>query len=1167
MRKRRILASILAVALVLSLGGVNISAATGSPMADAAEVSVPEGYIEHDYLKLYAFLETADADGVKNGKKLNENYDPADPTTWGTTVEDDEEGQSTITWMEWTIGEGEDEVTVRSLMIFNAPAADLCGQLDLSGCEDLRELYVQNNALTQVNLSDTGIQKLDCSGNQLTELNLSGCRRLMHLYCGDNQLTALELADCRQLSIVDCSENQLTALDLKATAALTELNCENNRLTTLGIYALAYPIRVDCSGNQLTNLDTSMMQFTQDLDCSDNLLTKLNMGNCSMLKNFSCLGNKLERLVFSQSGIYHVWGLYADEGGYVGYVMEQDEDGNATYAVVATPAEGNVFQGWYRGDNTLITKDPTIDVTRIDPVDAIDYYAQFTEGGGGDEEVEVPKGYNVNDYLKLRAFLEQADGAGVKNGFKLNENYDPDDVTTWGVYDEETPWWNSITWKDVNGEIRPTGIAFDDSDLSGKLDLSDCAALESITCNYNNLTELIVNGATSLSFFECQSNQLTSLDVSGCPRLNNLSCQGNQLTSLNVSGCSNLSLLFCSSNRLTSLDLSKNGRIVQLFVDRNQLTSLDVSNLRQLSVLNCMDNQLQSLDVRYCTVLGTLYSSRNPLGKLDVSRNLNLRTLCCADNGLTELDVTNHPELMMLMCDGNQLTELDLTRNTKLSTLDCSRNPLGKIDVTHLENLQNFFCNKAELTELDISNNSYLKYLDCEGNQFTSLDLSNNTILLRLYCGNNQLTSLDLSNNTGLNRLRCNENPLHEIDVTPILTLWELDVRDTYITSLDLSTNLALFGVSIDPVLKELDLTATEDIPVNLLAAVGNGFVGITSTEDSESGWSHVLTAAAGEGAKFTGWYSDKECTKLITTNETVTFKAGEELKAQDYYAKFEGETVHEHTPGAPVREKEVPATCTKDGSYDEVVYCTVCKAEISRVSKTIPALGHDFSVKGETVAPTQTEEGYTVYQCSRCDATEHRDIVPAIGHKCPSKDFSDLNPAQWYHPYTDYVLDNGLMIGVGGGKFAPNGKVTRAQLVTTLYRLAGEPKVTELSTFTDVRENQWYAKAVAWAQDEGIAKGITDTTFRPDAPLTREQAATFLYRYITGYLKQEPVKGADLAVYKDADKISDYAKDAIAWATAEGIFEGFEDSTMRPAGTLVRVQLAKVLTVLDQKF
>ena len=79
MRKHRILAGILAVALVLSLGGVNISAATGSPMADAAEVPVPEGYCELDYLKLYAFLEMADADGVKNGTKLNEDYDPRIP--------------------------------------------------------------------------------------------------------------------------------------------------------------------------------------------------------------------------------------------------------------------------------------------------------------------------------------------------------------------------------------------------------------------------------------------------------------------------------------------------------------------------------------------------------------------------------------------------------------------------------------------------------------------------------------------------------------------------------------------------------------------------------------------------------------------------------------------------------------------------------------------------------------------------------------------------------------------------------------------------------------------------------------------------------------------------------------------------------------------------------
>ena len=116
-------------------------------------------------------------------------------------------------------------------------------------------------------------------------------------------------------------------------------------------------------------------------------------------------------------------------------------------------------------------------------------------------------------------------------------------------------------------------------------------------------------------------------------------------------------------------------------------------------------------------------------------------------------------------------------------------------------------------------------------------------------------------------------------------------------------------------------------------------------------------------------------------------------------------------------------------------------REEISRVSKTIPALGHDFSVKGETVAPTETEEGYTIYQCSRCDATEHRDIVPATGHKCPSEAFVDLDTTQWYHEYTDYVIGNNLMNGMGNHRFAPNGTTTRAMLVTTLYRLADSLK------------------------------------------------------------------------------------------------------------------------------
>ncbi len=185
----------------------------------------------------------------------------------------------------------------------------------------------------------------------------------------------------------------------------------------------------------------------------------------------------------------------------------------------------------------------------------------------------------------------------------------------------------------------------------------------------------------------------------------------------------------------------------------------------------------------------------------------------------------------------------------------------------------------------------------------------------------------------------------------------------------------------------------------------------------------------------------------------------------------------------------------------------------------------------------------------------------------CPSKAFTDLNLNQWYHEYTDYVLANGLMNGMGDNKFAPETALTRGMLVTTLYRLAGEPAVTEKATFADVRDNAYYADAVAWAQGIGVVKGITETTFCPEMIVTREQAATFLYRYVTEYLNQQAAAGADLSGFKDVASISDYAREPLAWAVAEAIFAGFPDNTMQPRGSLTRAQMAKLLAILDQNF
>ena len=216
------------------------------------------------------------------------------------------------------------------------------------------------------------------------------------------------------------------------------------------------------------------------------------------------------------------------------------------------------------------------------------------------------------------------------------------------------------------------------------------------------------------------------------------------------------------------------------------------------------------------------------------------------------------------------------------------------------------------------------------------------------------------------------------------------------------------------------------------------------------------------------------------------------------------------------------------------------------------------------TQPATCTEDGLVTVVCDDCGTVLSEEVIPA---NCPSQAFADLDTTRWYHEYTDYVIGNGLMNGVGDNRFAPNNNTTRGQLVTVLYRLAGSPAVEEAATFTDVAGDIWYSAAIAWAEDMGIAQGVTETRFAPGNTVTREQAATFLYRFVTGYLAVDPVDGADLSVYTDAGNISGYAEEAVAWATAEGLFEGFPDGRLLPQGTLTRAQMAKLLAILDQKF
>ena len=172
---------------------------------------------------------------------------------------------------------------------------------------------------------------------------------------------------------------------------------------------------------------------------------------------------------------------------------------------------------------------------------------------------------------------------------------------------------------------------------------------------------------------------------------------------------------------------------------------------------------------------------------------------------------------------------------------------------------------------------------------------------------------------------------------------------------------------------------------------------------------------------------------------------------------------------------------------------------------------------------------------------------------------FLDVNEGDWFYDAVAYAYENGLMDGVGGNRFAPNSATTRAQLVTILYRMEGQPAVSGDLPFTDVEAGTWYTNAVVWAAQNGIVNGVGDDTFAPGNDLTREQLVTILYRYAEskGY---DVSASADLAGYPDGEEIQAYAREAMAWAVAENIIRGMEDDTLKPAGNASRAQIATIL-------
>ena len=249
------------------------------------------------------------------------------------------------------------------------------------------------------------------------------------------------------------------------------------------------------------------------------------------------------------------------------------------------------------------------------------------------------------------------------------------------------------------------------------------------------------------------------------------------------------------------------------------------------------------------------------------------------------------------------------------------------------------------------------------------------------------------------------------------------------------------------------------------------------------------------------------------------------------------------------------PPACTEAGSaYRKCAECGLVE------KKTLEPLGHLWKQTKILSASEKYIAGKAEFVCTRCGA-EKTDSLPLLQcdpAECSCTAFEDMPAAtNWAHNGIDFVIENNIFTGINATTFAPRNTMTRAMMITVLWRMAGKPEGSDAADFSDVPSGQYYTQAVAWGVANGIVSGITADRFAPGSAVTREQAITFLYRL---YGSEEGADGAALSDFADEGSIHSYARSAALWAVQNEILNGNTRGCLCPRDSITREQAAAII-------
>lgn len=348
--------------------------------------------------------------------------------------------------------------------------------------------------------------------------------------------------------------------------------------------------------------------------------------------------------------------------------------------------------------------------------------------------------------------------------------------------------------------------------------------------------------------------------------------------------------------------------------------------------------------------------------------------------------------LTALDCRNNQLASLDLSSNTSLTSLNCNGNQLASLELSANTALTTLYCNNNQLDSLDVSKNAALISLNCRGNQLTSLDLSQNTALEWLYCDNNHLTSLDIHAASIVTwygspqSYTITVNFDRQFDLSSLPGSFDVSKASGWDggtvngTTLTVDDDAAQVTYSYDVGnSKTMDVTLNANFNYCTVTFDSNGGSSVDSQSVIKGGHATEPETPLKTCSALVGWYTDSGLVDAFDFDNAI-------LTDMTLYAKW----TDSHTPGAAVKEKETSPSCTEDGSYENVVFCTVCSTELSRDTVIVPATGHDWNNGVVTLEPTTEAEGIRTYTCAACGNTRTETIA-----KLPPETEAPTEPAE----------------------------------------------------------------------------------------------------------------------------------------------------------------------------